>query len=159
MTPLAFIFLVWTGKKIGQGHTFSFPCCWNRPVTFIWTLTIDELVIINGQLVVARQHLRAITNTQTWTTAFIVYMFIYLEKFPGKAQEMLRYMHNVRLAAICPTLHMTLLIITLTRTFTPLNTAILTKLYWWFKILVRVHFWQKLTLRVPSDYYPFTLVT
>ena len=26
-------------------------------------------------------------------------MSIYLEKFPGKAQEMLRYMHNVRLAA------------------------------------------------------------
>ena len=88
-----------------------------------------ELVIKNGQLVVARQHLRAITNIHTWTTAFIVYMSIYLEKFPGKAQEMLRYMHNVRLAAICPTLHMTLLIITLTRTFTPLNTAILTKLY------------------------------
>ena len=58
-----------------------------------------ELVIKNGQLVVARQHLRDITNIHTWTTAFIVYMSIYLEKFPGKAQEMLGYMHNVRLAA------------------------------------------------------------
>ena len=49
-----------------------------------------ELVIKNGQPVVARQHVRAITNIHTWTTDFIVYMSIYLEKFPGKAQEMLR---------------------------------------------------------------------
>ena len=27
VTPLAFIFLVLSGKKFGQGHTLSFPCC------------------------------------------------------------------------------------------------------------------------------------
>ena len=58
-----------------------------------------ELVIKNGQLVIEKQHLKSINNINTWTTAFTIFMSIYLEKFPGKAQDMLKYMHNIRLAA------------------------------------------------------------
>lgn len=58
-----------------------------------------ELVIKNGQLVIEKQHLKSINNITTWTTAFTIFMSIYLEKFPGKAQDMLKYMHNIRLAA------------------------------------------------------------
>lgn len=58
-----------------------------------------ELVIKNGQLVIEKQHLKSINNINTWTTAFTIFMSIYLEKFPGKAQDMLQYMHNIRLAA------------------------------------------------------------
>lgn len=58
-----------------------------------------ELVIKNGQLVIEKQHLKPINNINTWTTAFTIFMSIYLEKFPGKAQDMLKYMHNIRLAA------------------------------------------------------------
>lgn len=53
----------------------------------------------NGQLVVEKQHLRAITNKISWTTAFIVYMSVYLERCKGKAQDMRRYTHGIRLAA------------------------------------------------------------
>ena len=58
-----------------------------------------ELVIKNGQLVIEKRHLKSINNIHTWTTAFLIYMSIYLEKFPGKAQELIKYMHSIRLAA------------------------------------------------------------
>lgn len=58
-----------------------------------------ELVIKSVQLVIEKQHLKLINNINTWTTAFTIFMAIYLEKFPGKAQDMLKYMHNIRLAA------------------------------------------------------------
>jgi hypothetical protein len=32
-----------------------------------------------------------------WTTAFILYMDILLKKWPSKAKEYLKYMHNIRL--------------------------------------------------------------
>ncbi len=58
-----------------------------------------ELVIKNGQLVIEKQHLKPINNINTWTTAFTIFMSIYLEKLQGKVQDMLKYMHNIRLAA------------------------------------------------------------
>ena len=61
--------------------------------------TTGEIILKNGQLVIEKQHLKPLNNIQAWTTAFIIYMSIYLEKIPSKAQELLRYMHNTRLAA------------------------------------------------------------
>ena len=98
-TPLAILFLVLFERKYGQGHTLSFPCCWNNPwpsygrPQYWW---IGYLKWPTGR---SKTQLRAITNIYTWTTAFIVYMSIYLENFPGKAHEMLTYMHKIRLAA------------------------------------------------------------
>lgn len=54
-----------------------------------------ELVIKNGQLVIEKQHLKPINNINTWT----IFMAIYLKEFPGKAQDMLKYMHTIRFAA------------------------------------------------------------
>ena len=45
------------------------------------------------------KYVRKITNIDTWTSAFIVFISIMLEKFPHKAQEMLKYMRDIRLAA------------------------------------------------------------
>lgn len=61
----------------------------------------DVLIIKNGQLIVEKQHLKVLNNVNNWSTVFIIYMFVYLKKFPGKAQEMIKcmYMHNIRLAA------------------------------------------------------------
>ncbi len=34
-----------------------------------------------------------------WTSAFITYASIYLEQFPGRHQEMLKYLHTIRMAS------------------------------------------------------------
>jgi hypothetical protein len=38
-------------------------------------------------------------NIESWTTAFVIYMDILLEKWPFRAREYLIYMQNIRLAA------------------------------------------------------------
>ena len=43
-----------------------------------------ELVIKIGHLVVEKQQSKPINNIYTWTSAFIVFMSVYLVKFPGK---------------------------------------------------------------------------
>ncbi|XP_048757723.2 uncharacterized protein LOC125668030 [Ostrea edulis] len=58
-----------------------------------------ELVIRNGQITIEKQQLKTINSIHTWTTAFMIYMSIFLEKSPHKGQELLKYMHNIRLAA------------------------------------------------------------
>lgn len=40
-----------------------------------------------------------ITRIHTWTSAFIIFQSIMLEKWPNKGQELLKYMQSVRLAA------------------------------------------------------------
>ena len=60
--------------------------------------TSGEIILKNGQLVIEKQHLKPLNNIQAWTIAFIIYMSIYLEKILSKVQELLRYMHNIRLA-------------------------------------------------------------
>lgn len=59
-----------------------------------------EIVMKGGKLVV-QKHLEAkpIYNIHVWTSAFMVYMSVVLEKHPAKAQELLKYMRDIRLAA------------------------------------------------------------
>ena len=98
---MAFLFLVlFEREKIWAGSYIEFPLLLKQARDLHMDAhNTGELVIKHGKLVVARQQLNAITNIHTWTTAFIVYMSIYLEKFPGEAHEMLTYMHKIRLAA------------------------------------------------------------
>ena len=58
-----------------------------------------ELAVKGGQLTVLQQKHNQIKNIHTWTSAFINFMSIMLEKWPGKAQVYLEYMHVIRLAA------------------------------------------------------------
>ena len=58
-----------------------------------------ELAVKGGQLTVLQQKHNQIKNIHTWTSAFINFMSIMLEKWPDKAQVYLKYMHVVRLAA------------------------------------------------------------
>jgi hypothetical protein len=58
-----------------------------------------ELAVKGGQLTVLQQKHNQIKNIHTWTSAFINFMSIMLEKWPGKAQVYLKYMHVIRLAA------------------------------------------------------------
>ena len=58
-----------------------------------------EIAVKGGQLTVLQQKHNQIKNIHTWTSAFINFMSIMLEKWPGKAQVYLKYMHVIRLAA------------------------------------------------------------
>jgi hypothetical protein len=58
-----------------------------------------ELAVKGGQLTVLQQKHNQIKHIHTWTSAFINFMSIMLEKWPDKAQVYLKYMHVVRLAA------------------------------------------------------------
>ena len=63
------------------------------------SLLNGELAVKGGQLTVLQQKHNQIKNIHTWTSAFINFMSIMLEKWPGKAQVYLKYMHVIRLAA------------------------------------------------------------
>ena len=56
-------------------------------------------MIKGGQLTVVQQKKSPINNIHVWTSAFIIYMGVMLEKWPNKGHEYLKYMYNVRLAA------------------------------------------------------------
>jgi hypothetical protein len=58
-----------------------------------------ELAVKEGQLTVVQQKPFSIKNIHAWTSAFMIYMGIMLEKWPNKGQEYLKYMCNVRFAA------------------------------------------------------------
>jgi hypothetical protein len=58
-----------------------------------------ELMIKGGQLTVVQQKQSPINNIHVWTSAFIIYMGVMLEKWPNKGHEYLKYMYSVRLAA------------------------------------------------------------
>ena len=51
-----------------------------------------EITVKGGQLTVLQQKHNQIKNIRTWTSAFINFMSIMLEKWPDKAQVYLKYM-------------------------------------------------------------------
>ena len=57
------------------------------------------LVILLGVMKCSSGRRKAITNIHLWTTTFIAYMSVYLEKCPGKALNMRRCMYDIRLTA------------------------------------------------------------
>lgn len=58
-----------------------------------------EFVMRGGVLTLVNKKPEQIYNINTWTSAFIIFMSIVLEKRPNKAQELLKYMQSVRFAA------------------------------------------------------------
>jgi hypothetical protein len=58
------------------------------------------LSIKGGQLTVTQPQIAAISNIHVWTSAFMIFMGVMLEKWPNKGQEYLKYMFNVRLGEI-----------------------------------------------------------
>ena len=59
-----------------------------------------ELKMKDGKLVIERQiRNKPIFNIDSWTSAFLVFISVMLEKHPQKAQELLKYMRDIRLAA------------------------------------------------------------
>lgn len=69
--------------------------------------TADErqtLVFMHGELVIQpKQQQQQITNISLWTDAFLVYISIYCRAHPQKVQDLLKYMHRIRLGGKrCP---------------------------------------------------------
>ncbi|XP_048243033.1 uncharacterized protein LOC125375967 [Haliotis rufescens] len=62
--------------------------------------SMDSTIRVNSmsQLEMSRQS-KDIQSVKEWTTAFIIFVSIYLEKFPESHQQMLKYLHTIRLAA------------------------------------------------------------
>jgi len=59
-----------------------------------------DLIIKGGKLAVERKvQQKSIYNINLWTLAFIIFTNIMIEKHPGKAQELLKYPRDIRLAA------------------------------------------------------------
>lgn len=53
----------------------------------------------SGELTLQTNQKQKIDTISKWTDAFIIYMSIYLESHPEKAQDLLKYMQSVRLGA------------------------------------------------------------
>ena len=59
-----------------------------------------EVVMRDGKLVIQKHTAnKPLYNIHSWTSAFLIYISISLERHPGKAQELLKYMRDIRLAA------------------------------------------------------------
>lgn len=58
-----------------------------------------NLQINGGQISVVQQKQSLITNIHVWTSAFMVFMDVLLQKWPNHGQELLKYMHTIRLAS------------------------------------------------------------
>ena len=58
-----------------------------------------NLQINGGQISVVQQKQSLFTNIHVWTSAFMVFMDVLLEKWPNHGQELLKYMHTIRLAS------------------------------------------------------------
>ena len=54
-----------------------------------------DLTVKGGQLTLLQHKQNPITNIHIWTSAFMIFMGVMLEKWPIKGQELLKYMHNV----------------------------------------------------------------
>ncbi|XP_056016766.1 uncharacterized protein LOC130053477 [Ostrea edulis] len=57
-----------------------------------------DLQLVNGKLCVVKRQLNSFLTIEKWTSAFMIYMSIVLQH-SQTAQEMLKYMRNIRLAA------------------------------------------------------------
>ena len=58
-----------------------------------------DLTVRRGTLAVVKKTASPIKNIHVWTSAFMIYASILLEKWPNKGLELFKYLHTIRLAA------------------------------------------------------------
>lgn len=58
-----------------------------------------ELQIRDGKMCLVKQKTSSFLSIEKWTTAFIIFSSIMLEKYRTRAQELLKYMRDIRIAA------------------------------------------------------------
>ena len=58
------------------------------------------LVYKDGKLVIEKQvQGKPLYNIHSWTSAFLIYISVMIERHPGKAQELVKYLRDIRLLA------------------------------------------------------------
>lgn len=58
-----------------------------------------ELQIREGKMGLVKQNTDSFLSIEKWTTAFIIFSSVMLEKYRTRAQELLKYMRDIRIAA------------------------------------------------------------
>ena len=58
-----------------------------------------DLIIHDGRIAVEETPRKSSLDIETWTSAFLIFMSISLEKCPNQAQDLLKYMKDIRFAA------------------------------------------------------------
>ena len=61
--------------------------------------TEGDIKCKKGRLCIEKRASGVTLSIHDWTTAFMVYMSVYIEKYRTRAQELLKYMRDIRLAA------------------------------------------------------------
>ena len=61
--------------------------------------TEGDLKCKNGRLWIEKRSPGVELSINDWTSAFMVYMSVYIDKYRTRAQELLKYMRDIRLAA------------------------------------------------------------
>ncbi|CAC5380850.1 unnamed protein product [Mytilus coruscus] len=62
--------------------------------------TLDaDFVLKGGALTVINKKPESLSNIETWTSAFLIYIALLLENWVSKAQNYLKYMQSIRLAS------------------------------------------------------------
>ena len=87
-------------EKIWRGEFVHFDLLFKSAKELATDSLFDgDLVLKGGSFTVVNKKSDTVLNIESWTTAFVIYMDILLEKWPFRAHEYLKYMHNIRLAA------------------------------------------------------------
>ena len=86
-------------EKIWEGKFIDISTLLKTEREAINDLASGEIKIKNERMVIETTKPRNFIDIEDWTSAFITFMSVMLEKHPSKAQELLKYMTDIRLAA------------------------------------------------------------
>ena len=103
--PISFNIPLKLKEKIWNGEFVELNLMLKSNQTLLNKLsTVGNLAVKEGILSVVRKKSSPIKNRHVWTSAFMVYVSVMLEKWPIKGLEFLKYMHTVRTVASrgCP---------------------------------------------------------
>ena len=86
-------------EKIWEGQFIDLSLLLKTARDLETDMTQGELKIQDGKIIISKNERSSYLTIERWTSAFLIYMSIYLEKYRTRAQELLKYMRDIRLAA------------------------------------------------------------
>ena len=87
-------------EKIWRGEYIHFGLLLKSAKELATDSYLDgDFVLKGGALTIVNKKPNSVNNIHSWTTAFMIFMDIMLEKWPFKAREYLKYMQSIRIAA------------------------------------------------------------
>ena len=86
-------------EKIWEGQFIDLSLLLKTARDLETDMTQGKLKIQDGKIIISKNERSSYLTIERWTSAFLIYMSIYLEKYRTRAQELLKYMRDIRLAA------------------------------------------------------------